>query len=64
MHPIHTATLAQDHIASLRRAADLERLARGRREDRDPVPQPQPWPRLFLGLANRILGQPMRVERG
>jgi hypothetical protein len=62
MQAFHTPTLATDRIADLRREADRQRLASNHRDDRDPAPQPQPWPRLFLGLLSRIVVEPMRVE--
>jgi hypothetical protein len=62
MQPLHTPFLADDRIAQLRRDADRHRRPAAHRDDRDPAPQPQPWPRLFLDLAVRILIQPMRVE--
>ena len=62
MQPFHTPTMANDRIADLRREADRQRLAQPHRDDRDPAPQPQPWPRLFLGLFSRIVIEPMRVE--
>ena len=62
MQPLHTPYLAHDRLAGLRRDADQQRPAHAHRDDRDPEPQPQPWPRLVIGLAMRILIEPMRVE--
>ena len=62
MQPFHTPFLAQDRIATLRREAATQRQAGAHRDDRDPAPQPQPWPRLFLGLVSRFVIEPMRVE--
>ena len=62
MQAFHTPFLAHDHNAELRREADRQRLLPRHRDDRDPAPQPQPWPRLLLDLVSRIVIEPMRVE--
>ena len=62
MQAFQIPTMATEHIAELHREADRQRLAAGQRDDRDPAPTPQPWPRLFLGLVSRIIIAPLRVE--
>ena len=62
MNPLHTPYLATDHIADLHRQAAASRfaaLADDRRDER--TPEPQRWPRLFLGRAIRVLLSPIHV---
>lgn len=62
MSPLHTPYLATDKIAEMRRqAATSHAIARAKEGRDDRTPEPQRWPRLFLGRAIRVLLSPIHV---